>query len=117
MEPVPALPSVDRTIGPPVTEEVVMSRPLSVLLLRLRLAAPPPGAGHEPHRPVASSRSRRARGAVRRLLARQWELYQRLYLPPFPWEEEFLRWSGDQLVGELLPPSGRHGHDSSRFEP
>jgi hypothetical protein len=94
-----------------------MSRPLSVLLLLLRPAPRRPGTGPQQHRPDAEPALARAGGVLRRFLARQWELYERVHLPPLPWEEDFLRWSGDSLVGELLPPSGRHGHDSARIEP
>ena len=97
-----------------------MSRPLSVLLW---LQHPPRRSGGAQLRPppTAGPAPARRRGAVRRFLARQWQLYQLTVLPPeawepFPWEEGFLRWSEDRLEGEHLPPTvgepddGRRGH-------
>jgi hypothetical protein len=53
-----------------------------------------------------TGRARRWGRAVGRFLAAQWAVYQQMYVFPFPWEEDFLRWSGDRLEGELVPPTG-----------
>jgi hypothetical protein len=81
-----------------------MSRPPSVLLWLQRSPRRTAGAAQPRLRPAPGHR----RGAVRRFLARQWHLYQLMYLPPlaeepFPWEAGFLRWSGDRLDGAVLP--------------
>ncbi len=45
--------------------------------------------------------------ALRDFLAVQIELHERTALRDRPWEEEFLHWSGDELHGYRLPPTGR----------
>jgi hypothetical protein len=100
--------SIDLRTGPPVPEEVAVSRSLSVLLLWLQPAPRRPGVRRRRRwgvqRLVPESDPGRRWRALRRSLLRRLPLYQWTQFPPFPWEEDHLRWSGDRLDGELLPP-------------
>ena len=87
-----------------------MSRSLSVLLLWLQPAPRRPGARRRRRwgvqRLVPEADPARRWRAVRGSLLRRMPLHQWTQFPPFPWEEDHLRWSGDRLDGDLLPPPG-----------
>jgi hypothetical protein len=87
-------------------------------VLRWLQRPPRRGAGAPEVTPRPAADPGDHRGRVRRFLARQWHLHQLVYLTPeawepFPWEEGFLRWSGDRLDGGVLPPTVEEGPDRS----